>query len=43
MENKIEYCFVVDQNNRPLAPTKTNKGWYLVRKGKAKLKTVLSM
>lgn len=39
MKNKIEYCFVVDKNNRPLAPTKINKGWYLVRKGKAKLKS----
>lgn len=39
MENKIEYCFVVDKNNRPLAPTKVNKGWYLVRKGRAKIKS----
>lgn len=38
MENKIEYCFVVDKNNKPLAPTKVNKGWYLIRKGKAELK-----
>lgn len=39
MENKIEYCFVVDKNNQPLAPTKRNKGWYLVRKGRAKIKS----
>lgn len=39
MENKIEYCFVVDKNNRPLAPTKVNKGWYLIRKGRAKIKS----
>lgn len=38
MENIIEYCFVVDKNNRPLSPTKVNKGWYLIRKGRAKLK-----
>lgn len=37
MENTIEYCFVVDVNNKPLAPTKINKGWYLIRKGRAKL------
>lgn len=39
MENKIEYCFVVDKNNRSLAPTKVNKGWYLIRKGRAKIKS----
>lgn len=43
MENKIEYCFVVDKNNRPLAPTKVNKGWYLIRKGRAKLKSKYPM
>ena len=43
MENKIEYCFVVDINNKPLAPTKVNKGWYLIRKGKAKLKSKYPM
>lgn len=43
MENKIEYCFVVDKNNRPLAPTKANKGWYLIRKGRAKLKSKYPM
>lgn len=37
MDNKVEYCFVVDINNRPLAPTKVNRGWYLIRKGKARL------
>lgn len=43
MENKIEYCFVVDKNNIPLAPTKVNKGWYLIRKGRAKLKSKYPM
>lgn len=43
MENKIEYCFVIDKNNRPLAPTKVNKGWYLIRKGRAKLKSKYPM
>lgn len=43
MENKIEYCFVVDKNNKPLAPTKVNKGWYLIRKGSAKLKSKYPM
>lgn len=43
MENKMAYCFVVDKNNRPLAPTKVNKGWYLVRKGRAKLKSKYPM
>ena len=43
MVNKIEYCFVVDKNNRPLAPTKINKGWYLIRKGRAKLKSKYPM
>lgn len=35
----MAYCFVVDKNNHPLAPTKVNKGWYLVRKGRAKIKS----
>lgn len=43
MENKKEYYFVVDKNNRPLAPTKANKGWYLIRKGRAKLKSKYPM
>lgn len=43
MDNKVEYCFVVDINNRPLAPTKVNRGWYLIRKGKAKLKNKYPM
>lgn len=43
MENKIEYCFVVDKDNQPLAPTKANKGWYLIRKGKARLKSKYPM
>ncbi|WP_141431209.1 RNA-guided endonuclease IscB [Bacillus sp. 03113] len=29
------YCFVLDQNGKPLSPTKENKGWYLIRKGRA--------
>lgn len=43
MENKIEYCFVVDKDNQPLAPTKANKGWYLIRKSRAKLKSKYPM
>ena len=43
MEDKIEYCFVVDKNNRPLAPTKCNKAWYLIRKGKARLQSKYPM
>lgn len=43
MDNKIEYCFVVDINNKPLAPTKINRGWYLIRKEKAKLKSKFPM
>lgn len=44
MENiKKEYCFVVDKNNHPLAPTKINKGWYLIRKNKAKTDNVLGI
>lgn len=43
MENNIEYCFVVDKDNQPLAPTKVNKGWYLVRKGRARLKSKYPM
>ena len=43
MEQKTEYCFVVNKNNRPLAPTKINKGWYLIRKGRATLKSKYPM
>lgn len=43
LNNKIEYCFVVDKNNKPLAPTKVNKGWYLIRKCKANLKSKYPM
>lgn len=39
----MEYCFVVDKNNKPLAPTKAVKGWYLVRKGRATLKSKYPM
>ena len=31
------YCFVLDANGKPLAPTQETKGWYMIRKGKAKL------
>lgn len=31
------YCFVLDADGKPLSPTKEVKGWYMVRKGKAKL------
>ena len=30
-------CFVVDEVNMKLAPTTVGKGWYLIRKGRAKL------
>lgn len=43
MEGKTEYCFVADKNNKPLSPTKANKGWYLIRKGRAKLKNKYPM
>lgn len=31
------YCFVLDTDGKPLSPTKEVKGWYMIRKGKAKL------
>ena len=31
------YCFVLDADGKPLSPTKETKGWYMIRKGKAKL------
>ncbi len=31
------YCFVLDLNGQRLSPTKENKGWYLIRKNRAKL------
>ena len=31
------YCFVLDSKGNKLAPTHINKGWLLIRKGKAKL------
>lgn len=34
-EKQKEYAFVVDSNNRPLAPTNINKAWILIRKQKA--------
>lgn len=30
-----EYSFVVDNENKPLSPTKESKAWYMIRKGKA--------
>ena len=33
----MEYCFVLDSRGNPLAPTKVAKGWFLVRKKRAKL------
>lgn len=35
MTNK--YCFVLDYDGKPLSPTKENKGWFLIRKGRATL------
>lgn len=35
MSNK--YCFVLDYDGKPLSPTKENKGWFLIRKGRATL------
>ena len=32
-----DYCFVLDADGKPLSPTKDVKGWYMIRKGKAKL------
>lgn len=43
MEDQVAYCFVVDKNDRPLAPTKVSKGWYLIRKGRAVLKSKYPM
>ena len=34
-------CYVINSNNQPLSPTKYNKGWYLVRKGKAIVVSVI--
>lgn len=31
------YCFVLDAYGKPLSPTKEVKGWYMIRKGKARL------
>lgn len=33
----IRYCFVVDADGKPLAPTKEIKAWYMIRKRKATL------
>lgn len=33
----INYCFVLNTDGKPLNPTKEVKGWYMIRKGKAKL------
>ena len=32
----VSYCFVLDVCGRKLSPTNENKGWYLIRKNKAK-------
>lgn len=32
-----KYCFVLDADEKPLAPTQEAKGWYLIRKNKANL------
>lgn len=37
------YCFVVDADGKPLAPTKEKKGWYMVRTGKAHLVSKMPM
>lgn len=31
------YCFVLDSNGQRLSPTSENKGWYLIRKERAKM------
>ena len=36
-----ELCYVIDSNNQPLSPTKYNKGWFLVRKSRAILVSIL--
>lgn len=33
----VSYCFVFDGEGKKLSPTNENKGWYLIRKGKATL------
>jgi hypothetical protein len=33
----VSYCFVLDVCGKNLSPTNENKGWYLIRKRKAKL------
>ena len=33
----VSYCFVLDVCGKKLSPTNENKGWYLIRKKKAKL------
>lgn len=37
MTKNNNYCFVQDCTGKHLSPTKENKGWYLIRKGRAKL------
>ena len=36
-------CFVVDVDGKPLTPTKEVKAWYMLRKGKAELKSKYPM
>ena len=43
MEQKTEYCFVTDKLGKQLAPTKVSKAWYLIRKGRATLKSKYPM
>lgn len=33
----VNYAFVLDAEGKPLSPTKEQKAWFLVRKGRAKL------
>ena len=35
--SEISYAYVVDNDNKPLSPTKETKAWYMIRKGKAVL------
>jgi len=32
-----DFCFVIDAESKPLAPTNVNRGWYLIRKNRAAL------
>lgn len=39
----VSYCFVLDGSGRKLSPTTENRGWYLIRKNKAKLINLFPM